>query len=49
MNVAHFCVDVVFGLLGVVDFFWWGLVLGGTRNALLNMMMWMVFSSALYS
>ena len=27
--MAHFCVDVVFGLLRVVDFFWWGLVLGG--------------------
>ena len=27
--MTHFCVDVVFGLLGVVIFFRWGLVLGG--------------------
>jgi len=47
--MAQFCVDVVFCLLGVVDFFWWGFVLGGIGNALLNMMLWMVFSSAMYS
>ena len=47
--MAHFCADVVFGLLGVVIFFRWGLVFGGIGNALLNMMLWMVFSSVLCS
>ena len=37
--MAHFFVDVVFGMLGVVIFFKWGLVLGGIWNALLNMML----------
>ena len=48
--MAHFCVVVVVGLLGVVaTFFRWGGFLGGIGNALLNMMLWMVCSSVLYS
>jgi len=32
VNVAHFCVDVVFGLLGVVIFFKWGGFFWGGGN-----------------
>ena len=38
-----------FQFVGVVIFLRWGLVFGGLGNALLNMMLWIVFSSVMYS